>query len=153
MKRVPRRYVVEAGKQLDDVWVLDNADAGAYDLWVLGPNGYHRAFAGELTLGHADPEIRVCYDITYGKVLVTLMNSSDRPCAFYVTAKAYRKDGPWTATVAAGAQQECSWELQDSGNWYDFEVTCQELPAYYRRFSGRVETGKDSITDPAMGLL
>ncbi|WP_156294172.1 phosphocholine-specific phospholipase C [Serratia oryzae] len=153
LKRVPRRYVVEAGKQLDDVWVLDNADAGAYDLWVLGPNGYHRAFAGELTPGHADPEIRVCYDITYGKVLVTLMNSSDRPCAFNVTAKAYRKDGPWTATVASGSQHEYAWELEDSGNWYDFEVTCEELPAFYRRFAGRVEIGKDSITDPAFGLL
>ncbi|WON78896.1 phospholipase domain-containing protein [Serratia sp. UGAL515B_01] len=92
LERVPRRYVVEAGKHLDDVWVLDNSDAGHFDLWVLGPNGYHRAFAGELIQGNSAtaPEIRVCYDITYGNVIVTLMNNSDRPCVFNVSAKAYR---------------------------------------------------------------
>ena len=42
----PRRYTVEAGKQLQGRW---SPPGGSYDLWVLGPNGYHRAFAGDLT--------------------------------------------------------------------------------------------------------
>ena len=33
----------------------------------------------------------------------------------------------------------------------DFSVKVKELPDYSRRFAGRVETGKDSISDPAMG--
>lgn len=154
LDRVPRRYVVEADRLLDDIWVPDAADAGHYDLWVLGPNGYHRAFAGVLTEDSgAKPEIRVCYDITHGKVMVTLMNSGDRPCVFNVSAKAYRSDGPWMFSVAAGTQQEYTWDLDDSSNWYDFEVTCPELPDYLRRFAGHVETGEHTITDPAMGLL
>ena len=45
LERGPRRYTVEAGKRLDGIW--DTAtDHGRYDLWVLGPNGFHRHFAG-----------------------------------------------------------------------------------------------------------
>ena len=45
LERGPRRYTVEAGKRLDGIW--DTAtDDGRYDLWVLGPNGFHRHFAG-----------------------------------------------------------------------------------------------------------
>ena len=38
----PRRYTVGAGRSLQGVW-----EAGAYDLWVLGPNGFHRHFVGD----------------------------------------------------------------------------------------------------------
>ncbi|PVZ85092.1 phospholipase C, phosphocholine-specific [Serratia sp. S1B] len=153
LDRVPRRYVVEAGKLLDDIWPVN--DDGRYDLWVLGPNGYHRAFAGVLTEDSiaANPEIRVCYNITAGSVIVTLMNNGELPCTFNVSAKAYRNDGPWTINVDAGTQQDHEWNLDNSGNWYDFEVTCSELADYRRRFAGHVETGEHTVTDPAMGVL
>jgi phospholipase C len=35
LDRIPRRYTVEAGKELKDHWDLDEE---RYDLWVLGPN-------------------------------------------------------------------------------------------------------------------
>jgi phospholipase C len=41
--------------------------------------------------------------------------------------------------------------LQSSGHWYDFTVTVKSLPGYSRRFSGRVETGDATISDPALG--
>jgi phospholipase C len=42
--------------------------------------------------------------------------------------------------------------LDDSGRWYDFAVRCDSDPAFFRRFAGRVETGKHAVSDPAMGL-
>ncbi|MGR5475502.1 phospholipase domain-containing protein [Vibrio astriarenae] len=36
------------------------------------------------------------------------------------------------------------------GNWYDFTVTVPQ-GGFTRRFAGRMETGKDSVSDPAMG--
>jgi phospholipase C len=42
--------------------------------------------------------------------------------------------------------------MQDSGGWYDFSLSIDELPGYLRRFAGRVETGRDSVSDPRMGL-
>jgi phospholipase C len=153
---LPRRYAVEAGKQLDDLWTPVAGDDESYDLWVLGPNGFHRHFKGNLGKlragGAAMPEVRVCYDIANGNVYLSMTNTGTNAAKFTIRAKAYREDGPWTATVAGGTTAEQHWELADSGRWYDFAVTCDADPAYYRRFAGRVETGKHSVSDPAMGV-
>lgn len=155
LDRVPQRYMVEAGKELDDVWNVNADNGGRYDLWVLGPNGYHRAFTGDLSLQRGaqaqDPEVRVCYEITQGNVEVTLTNNGTAPATLHARAKAYRYDGPWSVTLAAGESKTLSWDLSDSEHWYDFVITCAELPGYSRRFAGRVETGKDGVSDPAMG--
>ena len=156
LDRLPRRFMVEAGKTLDDTWnaMLDNT--GFYDLWVLGPNGFHRHFRGDLNSLRAgdapNPEVRVCYDIANGNVYLQMLNGGRSACKFTVRPKAYRTDGPWTATVAGGTSAEQHWELAASGAWYDFEVTCDADTSFYRRFAGRVETGKHTVSDPAMGL-
>ncbi|WP_440533533.1 phosphocholine-specific phospholipase C [Variovorax sp. YR566] len=156
LDRLPRRYMVEAGKKLDDTWAAMADDAGLYDLWVLGPNGFHRHFKGNLnTLRAGDaaqPEVRVCYDIANGNVYLNMRNDGKATCKLTIVAKAYRTDGPWTATVNGGANVDQPWDLAASGQWYDFAVTCDADPAYYRRFAGRVETGKHTVSDPAMGL-
>lgn len=153
LDRAPRRYVVEAGKQLDDRWDT-TADSGAYDLWVLGPNGFHRSFVGNLAALRAaatpNPEVRVCYDIDKGNVYLTLMNQGTANAELQVKAAAYRNDGPWSASVAPGQTQELHWDLSGSASWYDFVVTCDALPGFVRRFAGRVETGRDGLSDPAM---
>jgi len=41
------------------------------------------------------------------------------------------------------------WSLNPSGHWYDFTVTV-DGSALERRFAGRVETGGDGISDPAL---
>ncbi|MFV0673857.1 phosphocholine-specific phospholipase C [Variovorax sp. tm] len=156
LDRLPRRYMVEPGKMLDDTWNAGADNSGFYDLWVLGPNGFHRHFKGDLNRlragGSPDPEVRVCYDVTNGNVSVELLNGASGTAKFTVRAKAYRDDGPWTATVNGGAKAEQAWSLASSGQWYDFAVTCDSDPAFYRRFAGRVETGRHSVSDPAMGL-
>jgi phospholipase C len=122
---------------------------------VLGPNGFHRHFKGNLdTLragGAANPEVRVCYDVANGNVYLEMLNGGGSACNFTVRAKAYRNDGPWGAAVAGGAKAEQLWTLEGSGHWYDFAVSCDADPTFYRRFAGRVENGKHSVSDPAMG--
>ena len=156
LARLPRRYMVEAGKTLDDAWNPTADNSGFYDLWVLGPNGFHRHFKGDLNRLRAGdaamPEVRVCYDIANGNVYLSMRNDGRNPCKFTVRAKAYRDDGPWTATVNGGATTDQHWELAASGQWYDFAVTCDADASYYRRFAGRVETGKHTVSDPAMGM-
>ncbi|CAM4052406.1 phosphocholine-specific phospholipase C [Bordetella muralis] len=154
LDRIPRRYTLEAGTTLDDTWNAGLDNLGHYDLWVLGPNGYHRHFVGDtarIADSGAHPEIRVCYDIANGNVYAELMNGGSADCTFTITPLAYREDGPWTVSVAAGAQESLHWELADSGRWYDFQVKCDSDAAFVRRFAGRVETGEHSVSDPAMG--
>ncbi|AZY50894.1 phospholipase C, phosphocholine-specific [Bordetella avium] len=154
LDRLPRRYTVEPGKQLEGSWDA-SADGGKYDLWVLGPNGYHRHFTGDLALARTaalDAETRVCYDIANGDVYVTLSNNGKTACNFDITPNAYYVNNErWTLTVPPGGKVDQHWALANSGAWYDFTVRMTEDPSYARRFAGRVETGKPSVTDPAMG--
>lgn len=147
---VPRRYTVDAGKQSEGVWDA-SLDNGGYDLWVLGPNGFHRHFTGTLTGTGAHPEVQVCYDPTAGDVYVKIRNTGDVAADVTITANAYLADGAWRIQVPPGAQGVQHWALQASGHWYDFTLTCAGLPGFTRRFAGRVETGRDGISDPAMG--
>jgi phospholipase C len=66
-----------------------------------------------------------------------------------VAANAYGHQ-TWRATVAPGASAATVWGLKDSGGWYDLALTLPDHPGWLRRFAGRQETGRDSISDPAM---
>ncbi|RSZ56878.1 phospholipase C, phosphocholine-specific [Massilia atriviolacea] len=148
----PRRYTVEAGKDLNGLWALGD-QMGQYDLWVLGPNGFHRHFSGTASRQGPQPEIQVCYDVANGGVSAKLRNTGSVAATFVLKANAYLDAPAWNVTVAPGAVSEQAWPLCDCGNWYDFSVRVNELPGYVRRFAGRVETGKDTVSDPAMGTL
>lgn len=154
LDRVPRRYAIEPGKDLHDSWDVFTTDDGQYDLWVLGPNGFHRAFRGDLTasaaVGASAPEIRVCYDVANEQVYVTLMNTGASACTFSVQPNAYRSDGPWTFDIPPEKALDQHWPIGRQGNWYDFTVTVPQGD-FMRRFAGRMENGKDGISDPAMG--
>ena len=146
LDRIPRRYTVEAGKRLEDVWDT-SADDGDYDLWVYSTNGFVRTFGGNARAGAA-LELQVCYDVAEGSVYAKVSNHGTGQAQVSLRAEAYRGDGPWTLDVPAGGVAEQHWRLADSGNWYDFTLSADGLS---RRFAGRVETGRHSISDPAMG--
>ena len=117
-----------------------------------GPNGYHRHFKGninELRQG-PKPEVRVCYEPKANSVALTIMNMGTEPATVTVVANAYREDGPWVYTVDPGMQIDARWSLQASANWYDFTATLGDH--FERRFAGRLETGLDGISNPAMGV-
>jgi phospholipase C len=148
LDREPRRYTVEAGKHLTGAWDV-TGDAGRYDLWVLGPNGFHRHVAGRVGAHSADPEIAV--DYARGDLEITLRNRGVEPCRFIVTANAYFAGDRETVVVAPGRERELHRSLRRSGRWYDFSVEVDGVAGFLRRFAGRVETGRDSLSDPALG--
>ena len=76
-----------------------------------------------------------------------------------------------TFNVSASSDFVTVWNINESGNWYenfitiffffyisfskfyryDLSVSLPDFdPFFLRRFAGRMETGFDSITDPAM---
>jgi phospholipase C len=67
---------------------------------------------------------------------VTLTNA-------YGTAKA--------VTVAAESEYEFVVDTRSTGGWYDVRVTVQGSP-FVREFAGHLESGRPSISDPALGL-
>jgi phospholipase C len=149
---VPRRYTVEAGKALADSWAP--AVGGAYDLWVLGPNGYHRHFTGSalraVAAGQPRPDVEVRCDAATGQLVLRFVNLGSSPCTFNLNANAY---APLRETVTLPARNELTMRVPVAGNgyWYDLSATVSGQPDYVRRFAGRVETGRPTMSDPALG--
>lgn len=149
---IPRRYMVEAGKQLDDVW---NATNGQYDLWVLGPNGFHRAFKGNLSQANqtqALPEIRVCVEECDANLYLKVRHDGSKSVKLTVKANAYLANKTWNIETDH-SEKELVWDMSEFGGWYDFTVTLADDATFSRRFAGRIETQEDSISDPYMGYL
>ncbi|MGO1076713.1 phosphocholine-specific phospholipase C [Inquilinus sp. CA228] len=145
LDRIPRRYTVEAGQRLDDLWAP--ADAGRYDLWVYGPNGFVRSFAG--TVAAAEIELEVVYVPADSAIVASVRNRGTAPAALRVTANAYAEADQGTLTVVPGAIENRRWSLAESGGWYDLTLAAD---GFERRFAGRLETGRASVSDPAMAL-
>jgi phospholipase C len=147
LETIPRRYTVGAGHAVLDQW--EGAPDAAHDLWILGPNGFHRHVRG---LARNDsPVAALSDDPKSGRLELTLVNPGAQPRTLKVTPQAYAGAlAPWTVTLAPGKLANRIWTLGASRGWYDLLLTCDGEPAFSRRFAGRLETGRDSITDPSM---
>jgi len=152
LAEIPRRYTVEAGKQLAGQWAPDAR--GAYDLWVLGPNGFHRHATGNAiratAAGQPNPDVIVQHDRASGDLVVRLVNTGPVPCTFQWSANRYAAAQVQEITVVARSETALRLPLSASGRWYDLSVKVKGWPEFSRRFAGRVETGAPSISDPAM---
>jgi len=146
LDQIPRRYTVEAGRILSDVWSLEE-DAGAYDLWILAPNGFVRELAGLISQPHPAVSATLVCDVRRRSVRLTVRNDAPRAAVVAVQPNAYRPDGPWPFEVAAHAQAIRSYSLRDSSDWYDLTVSAD---GFRRRFAGRMETGRHGWSDPAL---
>lgn len=153
LERIPRRYTVGQRDEIVGTWDV-TADGGAYDLWVLGPNGFHRHFTATLDAEprRAEPEIRVEYDLRRDALRLVLQNRGHVPCTFRVSTNAYhRRWDPPTLHVGARDERDFFIPIKGSAYWYDFTVHVAGLDGYARRFAGRMETGRHSLSDPALG--
>ncbi|WP_439652029.1 phosphocholine-specific phospholipase C [Membranihabitans maritimus] len=147
LDQIPKRYTVEAGKELFDDW-LGYGEKGDFDLEVFGPNGFFRKYKGQIT----DPHLRttIVYEEDNGKLVLKTTNESDVKLEVNLKDNAYQYDTFGTKTLPPSGSFSMDWSLEKSGNWYDFSLESGDR--YLFRFAGRMETGKDSISDPAMGV-
>lgn len=145
LERIPRRYTVAAGKTLSDTWPVE-AGLRSYDLWVLGPNGFHRLFRG--SAGTERVETEWLQDGVDQTLRLRVRNTGPQAVTVVVSAAAYRVDGPWTRVVAPGDLQELSWSVSAAQGWYDFTV--RACGGFTRRVAGHLESGLPSTSDPAM---
>lgn len=79
-------------------------------------------------------------------------NEGAKPIKATIVVNAYRlrhHDHETTLVVPPHRTVERRWSLELTGGWYDFTVTAG---AFERRFAGRMETGRHSVSDPAMGM-
>jgi len=136
-----RRYTLGAGGRLADAWSV-----GAHDLWLLGPNGFHRRFVGDADDGLA---MTIISAADGRSVTTRIANTGTRSRSVTIEAASGLPGKAWRATLKAGETRTRDWKT-DRG-WYDLSAHCEEALAWRRRAAGRVETGRDSVSDPLMG--
>ncbi len=145
----PRRYTVEPGKSLTDAFGMFE---GGYDLFVLGPAGFHRRFSGNLaSLKLFD----IHFHISPEKSTATtrLRNNSVSDAFAIVAHRRYAEGdrwglGNWDVPLAPGREESHDWSLDVAFGWYDFSVGISDHLTW--RWAGRLEDGRDTISDPAM---
>src|SRR5262249_25910703 len=140
-----RSYAVRAGDSVRDSFPI----SGAYRVRVDGPNGFMRDFSG---LQSSVPRVPITVRPGGGKaptakVWIQLENRDAVTHEVLIRDESY---GAPVRHVQLPSRQDSIVELDVSGSqgWYDFTVRTEDVTW---RFSGRVETGKWSITDPSMG--
>ena len=153
---VVRTYTVEPGKQLDGVWNV----ASSYDLSVYGPNGFLRSFKGSIGAGAAALDVVSKY-VTQGRgsIVLAITNASNVRAEVnvldaYTTNSSVKNHEPHRRKKQ-GPQGtfEDSFALHRFGGWYDLIITVTGDPSFRYQLAGHVETGEDSISDPALGGL
>lgn len=141
-------FAAAAGSQVDYAWPLAAFEDQRYDLQVTGPNGFSRGFRG----GADDPPASFALRYGDGPHWILTVSNDDlaKNLQITVTDAAYglpaRKQ-----EIAPGGRAEIAIDLSASGRWYDFMVSATGAPHFSRRYSGRVETGEDGISDPVIG--
>jgi phospholipase C len=144
-----RQFTVEGQKIIENSRLpIQCAEDGscAYGFHLLGPNGFFRQFSGsnQCSLHQA----LLSYQPEDGTVAISLTNGASSTQEFSLVDNAYGGT-PLSVTLSAGEVREIKWDVSSSSNWYDLTVSYSDC--FGRRFGGRMETGVDGISDPAMG--
>lgn len=152
-------YAVAAGERLADTWPLSDFADGVYHLRAHGPNGFFREFRGAaddplldvaLEPAGAEPELA-------GVLLLRFTNRDPgQPLTLVVESLAYG-GGPWTVKLGlAGANDGTALlrgEFGRSFGWHDLRLRVPGAPRFERRYAGRLESGRESFSDPLMGRV
>ena len=145
---------VKANDRLEDNWKIAAFAEGKYDLTVHGPNGFYRRFSGS----KADPDLLVnCMfekqgisKKNSGNLQLLLENKGNQSLEVNIDDHVYQVNHK-TINLAAGVKKIITLNLKKYGHWYNFFINVKGFDGYKKYYSGHVETGKESTTDPYMG--
>jgi phospholipase C len=138
LKAVPRHYTVEPGKTLDGDWSVEQN----YHLEIRGPNQWYRELRGRADAGLAIQFVR-----RGDQVVLKFTNRHGAP--LQVRCRDMLGNAGEKNLLVPAAGTEWSVPVAGTGNWYDVTVEGGEGVSFFRRLSGRIENGHDTISRPA----
>ncbi|MEP7322477.1 MAG: phospholipase C, phosphocholine-specific [Saprospiraceae bacterium] len=151
-------YAVKAGDRLKDTWSLNDFENNQFHLCVYGPNGFFREFAGSKN----DPAIEIfsIYErsllnskLLSGNIVVQFNNTGNRLLEVQIKDNSYKSPNRSLSLQSKKTKASLRLPLEKSFGWYDFTISVKGFPGFSKRYAGRVETGKPSKSDPAMGMM
>jgi phospholipase C len=131
----PARYTVGAGRELAHPLPTPG---GPLDLFILGPNGFHRRLRGRgdtFSAGIAAPGI------------VSIANLTSAPQSITMTDRAYGAPAE-VIGLAPSETRRIPLNLAASHGWYDRQL---DGAGQTWRMAGHIEDGKPSWSDPVAG--
>jgi phospholipase C len=145
----PWTYTVGTNDSASDTWQITNNNLTGYDLSVYGPNGFLRTFKGSLSGSAANLDVRTRYHRDDNAITLSGRNRSSSTVTIRLT-DVYSGEVQ-TGDVAAGEHGERTFHLHKTHGWYDFIVEVEQDASFRYQIAGHVETGEESMTDPAIG--
>jgi phospholipase C len=159
-----KNYAVAAGDQLFDKTLLNEFEEGNYDIRLSGPNGFLRVFKGnkndpplQINFRYEDPNFDKHAEPSYtGRIIVCFINPDlKHRYKIRIVDNAYKSYDPILKDIYNVNENppvtSITIDPRSSGGWYDFSIFAEGNNVFEKRYAGRVETGKHSITDPLMG--
>ena len=153
-------FAVVPGDELKESWSLSDFENNQYHLRVYGPNGFFREFTGNendaalgIVVGYEQERLK---KRPTGNVVVQITNRDKKPQIIRIMDNAYKTGSIEKAIGASGSKNATINIVLNPGKsfgWYDFSVKVKGNALFQKRYAGRVETGKESKTDPYMGRI
>ncbi len=137
LDEVPARYTVGAGREMTHTLP---ASGEVTDIFVLGPNGFHRRLTGRSDIFSVNVEGDAASSLR-------IENLTSMPQSIAMTDRAYG-GAPDVIGLAGGEARSIPLNLTDSHGWYDRQFVAG---GQAWRVAGHVENGKASYSDPAAG--
>jgi phospholipase C len=147
----PWTYTVAPGTELSDRWNFRSSGQTDYQLSVFGPNGFLRVFKGSTVHGRANLASSLSYDIQSNAVILGIHNHTRTACEVKVSSH-YTHQTTKLRLEPDGERNEF-WSLDGSYGWYDLTITSSLDSSFEHRLAGHLETGRDSMSDPAIGTV
>lgn len=151
-----RNYAVKPSDSITDEWQIEDFKDKNYVIDLYGPNGFFRGFRGNTV--NPNIETKLYYESMKGfdnkltgNIILEFKNSDSKSHSVEVVDLSYKTDRK-QIELAQGSTVKVLFYLQKNHNWYDFSIKIKGNNDFERRYAGHVETGKESYTDPAMGM-
>lgn len=149
-------YAVKAGDKIKAQWPLSDFENNLYHLRLYGPNGFFREFEGSKD----DPAIEISVENEQmrsskkptGNIILSFKNLNNQSHTIFIKDK-YKKKSYIVDLNKNIVAKNLLIDLENSFNWYDIWVTVKGSPLFKKRFAGRIESGKQTKTDPLMGRI
>ncbi len=150
-----RNYALTAGDELKDSFNISDFKNNNYHLEVFAPNGFYRKFNGSDNDPQVDISLHYHTDLKNsltGNIQFEFANNDDKNYIIEITDNAYRQPKK-TFQLNAGMEKTVVFYLDKSYGWYDLSIKINGNNMFEKRYAGHVETGKESKSDPLMGMI
>ena len=145
-------FAVKSGDSISYEWPISDFENGLYHLRVYGPNGFYREFKGSPTSSKievgAKPVLK--NKKVSDELELKFKNTSASTLTLLAKDPIYLKLNK-EIKLAAGAEKTLKIDTKKHKGWYQIALSTKEDPKMEIAYAGRLETGKDSISDPQMG--